>query len=83
MGWQLATRGAVRIMMGHCPDAMLPSATGDHSYFGYLKVADADTLHDELVGRGAIILQPPADKPHAFAAAFAFGAPSTRGSIFR
>lgn len=51
-------------MIGHCPDAMLPSATGDHSYFGYLKVANADALHEELVGRGAIILQPPTDKPH-------------------
>lgn len=63
-GWQLATRGAVRVMLGHCPDAMLPSATGDHSYFGYLNVANADALHDELVGRGAIILQAPADRPH-------------------
>ncbi|SAL47407.1 VOC family protein [Caballeronia humi] len=63
-GWQLASRGAVRIMMGHCPDAMAPSATGDHSYFGYVKVNDADALHDEFVSRGAIILQPPADKPH-------------------
>ncbi|PMS13929.1 VOC family protein [Trinickia caryophylli] len=62
--WQLATRGSVRVMLGHCPDAMLPSATGDHSYFGYLHVANADALHDELVGRGAIILQPPADRPH-------------------
>ncbi|WP_439673124.1 Catechol 2,3-dioxygenase-like lactoylglutathione lyase family enzyme (plasmid) [Cupriavidus necator] len=64
IGWQLATRGGVRVMIGHCPDAMLPSATGDHSYFGYLKVANADALHEELVGRGAIILQPPTDKPH-------------------
>ena len=30
MGWKLATRGSVRVMIGHCPDAMLPSATGDH-----------------------------------------------------
>ncbi|WP_429357142.1 VOC family protein [Paraburkholderia sp. 32] len=51
-------------MIGHCPDAMLPSATGDHSYFGYLQVANADALHEELVGRGAIILQPPTDRPH-------------------
>lgn len=31
-GWQLASRGGVRIMMGHCPDAMLSSSMGDHSY---------------------------------------------------
>jgi uncharacterized glyoxalase superfamily protein PhnB len=64
IGWQLATRGGVRVMIGDCPDAMLPSATGDHSYFGYLKVANADALHAELVSRGAIILHPPTDKPH-------------------
>lgn len=63
-GWQLVSRGDVRIMIGHCPDAMLPSATGDHSYFGYLNVDDADTLHSELVSRGATILQPPIDRPH-------------------
>ncbi|RZL94286.1 MAG: bleomycin resistance family protein [Variovorax sp.] len=63
-GWQLVSRGSVRIMMGHCPDALPPSATGDHSYFGYLHVDDADALHDELVQRGALILRPPEDKPH-------------------
>ncbi|MDF3888139.1 VOC family protein [Cupriavidus basilensis] len=63
-GWQLVSRGGVRIMMGHCPDAIAPSATGDHSYFGYLNVNDADALHREFLSRGAIILQPPADKQH-------------------
>ena len=58
-GWQLATRDGVRIMMGHCPDALPPSATGDHSYFGYFYVDDADALHEEFVSRGAIILQAP------------------------
>lgn len=51
-------------MIGHCPDAILPSAIGDHSYFGYIKVANADAFHDELVSRGAITLQPPADRSH-------------------
>jgi len=63
-GWQLVSRGGVRVMMGHCPDAMAPSAMGDHSYFGYLNVENADALHNEFVSRGAIILQPPVDRPH-------------------
>ena len=63
-GWQLATRGAVRIMLGHSPDAMLPSATGDHSYFAYLYVDDAATLYAEFARNGAILPQPPEDKPH-------------------
>lgn len=58
-GWQLLSRGSVRIMIGHCPDAVPPSATGDHSYFGYLHVDDVDALHEELVNRGALIRQPP------------------------
>ena len=63
-GWQLLSRGDVRIMIGHCPDAVPPSATGDHSYFGYLHVDDVDALHEEFVRRGALIKQAPADKPH-------------------
>lgn len=63
-GWQLLSRGGVRIMIGHCPDAVPPSAMGDHSYFGYLHVDDVDALHEELVSRGALIQQPPANKPH-------------------
>ncbi|MGE0348416.1 VOC family protein [Hydrogenophaga sp.] len=63
-GWQLLARGSVRIMIGHCPDAMPASATGDHSYFAYLHVDDVDALHAEFVQRGALIPQPPADKPH-------------------
>lgn len=49
-------------MLGHCPDALLPSATGDHSYFAYLHVDDAQALHDEWVGRGAIVIHPPIDR---------------------
>ncbi len=63
-GWQLVSRGNVRIMIGHCPDAMPPSATGDHNYFAYLNVGDADALHGELISRGAVILQAPTDRPH-------------------
>ncbi len=62
--WQLLSRDNVRIMIGHCPDAMSPSVTGDHNYFAYLNVDDADAFHRELVNRGAIILQPPIDRPH-------------------
>lgn len=51
-------------MLGHSPDAMSPSDTGDHNYFAYLHVDDAQSLHDEFVSKGAIILAPPVDKPH-------------------
>lgn len=63
-GWQLVTRDGVRIMIGHCPDTIPPSVIGDHSYFAYLLVVNADMLYNELASRGAIILKPPADQPH-------------------
>lgn len=79
--WQLVSRGGVRIMMGHCPNAMAPSATGDHSYFGYLSVDNADALHDEFVSKGAIILAPPADKPHGMRE-FLVGTPDGHRMMF-
>ncbi|TDG10971.1 bleomycin resistance family protein [Paraburkholderia guartelaensis] len=62
--WRIVTRGGVRIMLGHCPDALSPAATGDHSYFGYLEVDDVQAFHDEIAQRGAIVLQPPVDRPY-------------------
>ena len=61
--WQALSRGGVRMMIGHCPDAMLPAQTGDHSDFANLHVDDVDALHAEFVQRGAIIRQPPSDRP--------------------
>jgi catechol 2,3-dioxygenase-like lactoylglutathione lyase family enzyme len=61
--WQSLTRGEVRIMLGRCPDALLPRDIGDHSYFAYITVRDADALHAELVAKGAIVLHAPADRP--------------------
>ena len=52
----------VRMMIGHCPDALSPADLGDHSYFAYLLVDDVDILHAEFVDRGAIILHPPTNK---------------------
>ena len=61
--WQSLIRGEVRLMLGRCPDAIPPADLGDHSYFAYLTVDDVDALHAEFVGRGAIILYAPSDKP--------------------
>jgi uncharacterized glyoxalase superfamily protein PhnB len=60
--WQALSRDGVRMMIGHCPDAMPPAETGEHSYFAYLHVDDVDGLHAELLQSGAIILQPPANR---------------------
>jgi catechol 2,3-dioxygenase-like lactoylglutathione lyase family enzyme len=62
--WRLVSRGHVRIMLGDCPDALSPSQTGDHSYFGYMEVDDVDSLHKEFALRGAVLLEPPTDRPY-------------------
>ncbi len=61
--WQALVRGDVRLMLGRCPDALAPSETGDHSYFGYFVAADLDALYAELKDKGAQLISPPADKP--------------------
>jgi catechol 2,3-dioxygenase-like lactoylglutathione lyase family enzyme len=61
--WQTVSRDGVRLMIGHCPDAMSPTEIGDHSYFAYWHSDDIDRLHDEIAPRGAIIRQRPTDKP--------------------
>jgi predicted enzyme related to lactoylglutathione lyase len=62
--WRLVTRGSVRVMLGRCPDAMPAAQTGDHSYFGYMEVDDIDALHREFAQSGAIVLEPPTDRPY-------------------
>lgn len=62
--WALVSRGSVRVMLGNCPTALPPHATGDHSYFGYLHVDNVDALYDEFLTNGALILQSPVDRSH-------------------
>ena len=40
-GWRMYVRDETRIMAGECPSAALPTDLGDHSYFGYFVVEDA------------------------------------------
>ena len=61
--WQSLTRGEVRMMLGHCPDALPPHEIGDHSYFAYITVDDVDALHAELIAKGALILRTPETQP--------------------
>jgi uncharacterized glyoxalase superfamily protein PhnB len=61
--WQALTRGAVRVMLGRCPDAIAPAQLGDHSYFGFFVTDDVDGLHREFAARGALIRSGPVDQP--------------------
>lgn len=52
-GWRMFERDGCRIMAGHCPDSIPARDLGDHSYFAYLVVEDADQIYAEVVERGA------------------------------
>jgi catechol 2,3-dioxygenase-like lactoylglutathione lyase family enzyme len=62
-GWIFVKKDNCMIMLGECPDDMPASALGCHSYFAYLRVADADAWYTRLKAKGAELLSRIADKP--------------------
>jgi catechol 2,3-dioxygenase-like lactoylglutathione lyase family enzyme len=62
-GWAFLSRGACKLRLGHCPDAMPMSKAQDHSWFAYLHVRDASRLYEETVKNGVEIWHKLADKP--------------------
>ncbi len=61
-GWAFLSRGACKLRIGHCPDAMPMSKAQDHSWFAYLHVEHASLLYEEVVKNGVEIWHPIADK---------------------
>ena len=62
-GWVFLKKDNCTVMLGECRDAIPVSELGDHSYFAYLRVDDADRYHTELVGKGIRILSPLENMP--------------------
>ena len=62
-GWIFVKKDNCMIMLGECPDDMSPGDLGCHSYFAYLRVADADSYYKELKAKGADFLSEIRDKP--------------------
>ena len=62
-GWLFLSLDGHRAMLGECAQALKPSETGDHSYFGYYVLEDVDAYAAAIAARGAIVLSGPADKP--------------------
>lgn len=62
-GWSFLSRGNFRVMLGECRDAIPPGELGDHSYYGYVTVSDADALYREYQRSGVEFTQRLADKP--------------------
>ena len=62
-GWRFYVRDSCKIMAGECRDAMPVADTGDHSYFAYLVVDDADAFHQHITAAGADICKPIKSEP--------------------
>ena len=62
-GWIFVKRDNVMIMLGECADAIVPKDLGDHSYFGYLRVDDADAYYADVKAKGADFTSHIATKP--------------------
>lgn len=60
--WEAVVRDEVRVMIGHCPDALPPGELGDHNYFAFISTNEVDSVHAEFTGKGALILAAPSDK---------------------
>ena len=61
--WAFLSRGACKLRLGDCPDAMPMSQARDHSWFAYLHVQDAAGLYQEIVHQGVEIWHTLQDKP--------------------
>ena len=62
-GWAFLSRGACKLRLGDCPDALPMSTNQDHSWFAYLHVRDASGLYAETVRNGVEVWHHIADKP--------------------
>jgi len=51
-GWAFLSRGACKLRLGDCPDAIPMSKNQDHSWFAYLHVQNANTVYEELKNNG-------------------------------
>jgi catechol 2,3-dioxygenase-like lactoylglutathione lyase family enzyme len=62
-GWIFLVKDNCMLMLGECPDAIPPAELGDHSYFGYLRVDDAQAYYETVHAKNAACCGPIADKP--------------------
>jgi catechol 2,3-dioxygenase-like lactoylglutathione lyase family enzyme len=62
-GWAFLSRGACKLRLGHCPDAVPMSKAQDHSWFAYLHVQGAADLYRDAVANGVGIWHRLEDKP--------------------
>ena len=62
-GWIFVARDNCMIMLGECADAIHPGNLGDHGYFAYLRVDDADGYLAQVRAAGFQPIAGIQDKP--------------------
>ncbi len=62
-GWRLFERDGCQIMAGHCADSIPAKELGDHSYFAYLVVDNADKYFADILEKGAEVIKPLKSEP--------------------
>lgn len=62
-GWSFLTRDAFRVMLGECSDERPAGETGNHSWYVYWNVDNADDLYNEFKSKGAMLTSVPTTKP--------------------
>ena len=62
-GWSFLSRGSFRVMIGDCPGMMSAGEVGDHSYYAYINVDNADELFTEITAKGAEPISTVSTKP--------------------
>jgi catechol 2,3-dioxygenase-like lactoylglutathione lyase family enzyme len=62
-GWIFVKKDECMIMLGECHDAIHPRELGDHSYFSYLVVDDADACFRDLTAKKAELISTISDPP--------------------
>jgi len=54
-GWAFLRRESFIVMLGECRDAIDPKDLGDHSYFAYINVSNAEAIFHELSAKQVTI----------------------------
>lgn len=62
-GWSFLSRGACRLRLGHCPEALPISKCADHSWFAYLHVRDITGLYEQVRKQDVEVWHVLEDKP--------------------
>ncbi len=62
-GWRMFERDNCQIMAGHCPDSLPGAELGDHAYFAYFVLGDAEAYYSSITTNNADVTKTLRDEP--------------------